>query len=127
MTNLFKCLCFAAILLLAWEISAIGQSQPNIKVDPTHWWTQMKNPKLQLLISGPNVAKEFTGVSVNYPGVEVVGNRVFENPNYIAVDLMINSRATPGKFQLEFEGNPAVKRLSYEIKARSPDNGRTRI
>jgi neopullulanase len=111
MRNLFRMLSLAAGLLIAGTLAASAQS--NVKIYPTHWWTGMKNPKLQLLIYGPNVAKGVTGVSINYTGVEVVGNRVFENPNYLAVDITINNRAVPGKFNLELEGNPATKRLSY--------------
>jgi neopullulanase len=125
MKNLSKAFCFAAIFTFAGNLTTLAQS--NVKIYPTHWWTGMKNPKLQLLIYGANVAKGVTGVSVHYPGVEVVGNRLFENPNYLAVDLVINSRAVPGKLTLEFEGNASTKRLSYELKARSPENGRSRI
>lgn len=125
MKNSFKSLLLAAIILIAGNLCVVAQS--DIKVYPTHWWTGMKNPKLQLLFYGPNLAKGITGVSTNYTGVEVVGNRVFENPNYLAVDLSINSRAVPGKVVLEFEGNAAVKRFTYELKQRSPENGRTRI
>lgn len=87
----------------------------------------MKNPKLQLLFYGPGIARGITGVSTSYPGVEVVGNRAFENPNYFAVDLIIHTRAVPGRLTLEFSGNTSMKRFSYELRARSPDNGRTRI
>jgi glycosidase len=125
MKNSFKTLLFAGIFTIAGSIAAFCQS--NVKVYPTHWWVGMKNPKLQLLVYAPNVASGITGVSTNSQGVEVVGHRVFENPNYLAIDLVINSRATAGKVLLEFEGNPSTKQLSYELKARSPDNGRTRI
>lgn len=125
MKNSFKTLLFAAIFTIAGSIAAFCQS--NVKVYPTHWWVGMKNPKLQLLVYAPNVARGITGVTTNAPGVEVVGHRVFENPNYLAIDLLIHGRATAGKVLLEFEGNPSTKQFSYELKARSPDNGRTRI
>lgn len=125
MRNLFKACFLAAFFFIVSIFSAIAQT--NVKIYPTHWWTGMKNPKLQLLIYGPNVGKGVSGVSVNYTGVEVVGNRVFENPNYLAVDLVIHSRAVPGKMTLELEGNAPVKKLTYELKQRSPDNGRSRI
>lgn len=125
MKNSFKIFLFAAILSIAGNLQSFSQS--NVKVYPTNWWVGMKNPKLQLLIYGPNVARGVTGVSTNYQGVEVVGYRAFENPNYLAVDLNFNSKAVPGKMMLEFEGNPSTKQLSYELKARSPDNFRTRI
>jgi neopullulanase len=125
MKNSFKTLLFAGIFTIAGSIAAFCQS--NVKVYPTHWWVGMKNPKLQLLVYAPNVARGITGVTTNSQGVEVVGHRVFENPNYLAIDLLIHGRATAGKVLLEFEGNPSTKQFSYELKARSPDNGRTRI
>jgi len=125
MRNLFKACFVAFIVFCCCALTAICQT--NVKIYPTHWWAGMKNPKLQLLIYGTNVGRGVSGVTVDYPGVEVVGNRVFENPNYLAVDLVIHGRAMPGKMTLELEGNAPVKRLTYELKARSQDNGRTRI
>ena len=59
MKNSFKTLLFAAIFTIAGSIAAFCQS--NVKVYPTHWWVGMKNPKLQLLVYAPNVARGITG------------------------------------------------------------------
>jgi hypothetical protein len=39
------------------------------RVEPAFWWTEMKNPVVQLLIYGKNISQ--STVSLDYPGVVV--------------------------------------------------------
>ncbi|HOF54673.1 MAG TPA: glycoside hydrolase family 13 protein [Prolixibacteraceae bacterium] len=86
------------------------------RVEPAFWWTGMKNPALQLMVHGKDIA--LTRVVVNHPGVLLKSVTAVENPNYLFVDLDLG-KATPGKFDILFqkEGkNLAV--YSYELKER---------
>lgn len=93
---------------------------------PTHWWAGMKNPKLQLMMHGENISR-FTKVTISYPGVKVDKISKVEGKNYLFVDLTIAPTAKPGRFTIKLTGGglPAED-VSYELKARSKDNGKTR-
>lgn len=93
---------------------------------PTHWWTGMKNNKLQLMMHGENIS-QFTKVSIGYPGVKVEKISRVEGKNYLFVDLTIAPTTKPGRFTIKLTGGglPAED-VSYELKARHKENGKTR-
>jgi glycosidase len=88
------------------------------KVEPAFWWTGMKNPKVQLLVHGQNIA--VSNVSLKYPGVKLAAVHKVENSNYLFVDLEIAPSARPGKFPISFK-KAGEKDLvySYELKLRN--------
>lgn len=103
------------------------------RVEPLHWWTNMADPRLEVLIYDRKVA-EFTEVSVAYPGVSVEYVRRLENPNYLFVGLYIAPGTSPGSFELNLasrvralnnqavgesgsQGVGATKTMRYELKA----------
>lgn len=95
-------------------------------VYPTHWWVGMKNPKLQLILHGSN-AGLFNKVTINYPGVKVDKVTKVESKNYLIVDITIAATAKAGKFKIVMSGGvPGSEDVSYELKARSNQNGKTR-
>ena len=67
------------------------------------WFSGMKNPKLQLLVHGDNIAA--STISLTYPGVKLVKVNKVENPNYLFVDLEISASAKAGKFPINFSAN----------------------
>jgi len=96
-------------------------------VYPTHWWVGMKNNNLQLILHGENAAM-FTKVTINYPGVKIDKITKLESKNYIIADLTILSSAKPGKFKIILSGGGlANEDVSYELKARSNQDGISRI
>jgi glycosidase len=117
-----KKLLFIAAILLAVNSFAIDYYNTY----PTHWWTGMKNSKLQLMMHGENIGS-FVKVAVNYPGVKVEKITRAENKNYLFVDLTIAAAAKPGKFKIILSGGGLpVEEVSYELKARNKQNGKTR-
>lgn len=117
-----KKLLFIAAILLAVNSFAIDYYNTY----PTHWWTGMKNSKLQLMMHGENIGS-FVKVAVNYPGVKVDKITRAESKNYLFVDLTIAVAAKPGKFKIILSGGGLpVEEVSYELKARSKQNGKTR-
>ena len=111
------------ITLVFLSISSIvAMSQDAPTVYPTHWWVNMKNPKLQLLIHGDGTGV-LGKVQLNYPGVKVENVHRFDNKNYLAVDLIISPAAKAGSFKINVkrEGKPLV--INYELKTRRPGNG----
>jgi neopullulanase len=90
---------------------------------PTHWWTGMKNNKLQLLLYGETIAA-YKNVAITYPGVKITKTTRFENKNYIAVDLVIAASTKPGRFKIVLSGGlPQPEEISYELKPRRKGNG----
>lgn len=61
---------------------------------------------------------------INYPGVTV--NKLFQpaNKHYLFVDLTVTAAARPGRLQVHV---PGVGSVPFELKARSTQNGKTRI
>jgi glycosidase len=96
-------------------------------VYPTHWWTGMKNNKLQLMLVGENIGR-YEKISIKYPGITVVKISKVANVNYLFADLIISSQAKPGKFEIILSGGGlAAEDVGYELKPRSKENGKTRI
>jgi len=104
------------VLLLSGKIFA---QLPDLeRVEPAFWWTGMKNPKLQLLVHGKNIAAR--QVIFNYPGVKLQKVNKVENPNYLFLDLEISAAAQPGAFMIGFS-SAGQKNLQfkYELKPRN--------
>ncbi|MFZ9387347.1 MAG: alpha-amylase family glycosyl hydrolase [Chitinophagaceae bacterium] len=112
------------VLLLSLTVQAIGADL--FKVYPTHWWTGMKNPNLQLMVHGESFGF-YTQASITYPGVKVTKIQKADSPNYLFINITIGAATRPGKFRIRLSGGglPAQD-MEYELKQRSSLNGQTR-
>lgn len=87
------------------------------RVEPMFWWAGMKNPNLQLMVHGENIAD--AKVELTYPGVTLTSVTRVENPNYLFIDLKIAPEAQPGTFAISFlSKKKTVASYLYELKAR---------
>ena len=114
-----------AILLMCLAGFVFSQT-----VYPTHWWTGMKNSKLQLMIhSDKNIAVDKLVFQSSSPDVKVIKVNKVENRHYLFVDLEIARNAKPQTVKFSFGGIVAGEwtHLNYELKARSNENGKTRV
>ena len=76
-----------------------------------------ENPKLQLLIWGPEIQKY--KIAISYPGVEMKFVHFLDNKNFYAVDLELSEDVKPGKFDIKLLMYDEVKfTYSYELKQR---------
>lgn len=104
-------------------------AQDALKVYPTHWWTGFKETNLQLLVKSPGIGG--TGVrkaSISYPGVVVKSVEPMEGANYLIINLTLLPQAKPGKFKVTVKNADAsIASFEYELKARSKENGKTRV
>lgn len=123
MLKMKKSFLFVGILLISMQLWA------NPKVYPTHWYVGMKDPSLQILLRGENIADGVTGITTNYPGVTVNKVHFFGNKNYIAVDLTIAAGAKAGVigFQVQNTQKKGFRQFKYELKNKNAQNGRSRI
>ena len=106
------------LLMSATTLNAARAPKMSVqRVDPTCWYAGMKNPMLQLMMSGPGIAA-VTDVSTSYPGVSVDSVVRLDSPNYLLVYLNLRD-AQPGTMQLTLK--PAKGKtltLSYELRRR---------
>ncbi len=112
-------------------ISFAAYTQDEINVYPTHWWTGMKNNKLQLMIhsTNNNIAVDKLVLRSSSNDVKVVKVHKLPNRHYIIADLEILKAAKPQKVKFSFGGIIPNEWASfeYELKPRSKENGKTRI
>ncbi len=109
-----KRLLVACLALFAIQLEA----QKLDQVEPPFWWAGMKNPKLQLMVHGENIAD--TKPELNYPGVEVKAVTSLQSPNYLFIDLELAPGIEPGSFDISFRQRGKTKATySYELKERA--------
>ena len=90
-------------------------SAPHIqRIDPPCWYAGMANPRLQLLVCGPNVAA-ISGVATRYPGAVVEQVVRLDSPNYLFVYLDL-SDASPGVMTLLLDD----REVRYTLHPRQP-------
>ncbi|MDL2222461.1 glycoside hydrolase family 13 protein [Parabacteroides sp. OttesenSCG-928-N08] len=103
-------------LCLLW-IAGMAMAQ-QVKVDPTFWWSGMKNSELQLMIQGKDIANY--RATITYPGVTLLSAVTLESPNYQILYLDI-ADARPGNFDILFTNGKKKFSYSYELKERRAD------
>lgn len=108
-----------AILLITVSTAQLyaKKQQPWIqRLEPTFWWTDMKNPDLQLTIYGQGInTAEF---SINYPGISIERKQLTDNPNFVFLYLKIAKETKAGKFNIEIKKSKQKQIQIYELKAR---------
>jgi len=115
----------ALIAFLLLQVSLCAQD-----IYPAHWWTGMKNNKLQLMIhSDKDIAVDKLVVQSSSTGVKVLKVHRLQNRHYIFVDLEIAKNAKPQKVKFAFGGiiRSEWSSVDFELKARSRENGKSRI
>lgn len=114
------------VFIFFFSVSLFLQSmgQGPLQVYPTHWWTGMKESKLQLLIrSEKDIAGNKQVVRSSSGDVKVVKVQSTENKHYLFVDILISKNARPQKVKFTFGENS----FDYEIKSRNKEDGKTRV
>lgn len=108
-----------AILLITVSTAQLyaKKQQPWIqRLEPTFWWTEMKNTDLQLTIYGQGISTaEF---SINYPGINIERKQLTDNPNFVFLYLKIANETKAGKFNIEIKKGKQKQIQIYELKAR---------
>lgn len=94
------------LTLLAVLGQALAQDIQIQKVQPSNWWTGMKNPNVEVLIYGKNIAE--CTVKLDYAGVVLQNTEKVENPNYLFLKLYIAPDAKPGKLNFELSKERVV-------------------
>ena len=101
---------------LALTMAAAPKKGTITRIDPTNWFVGLKNPKLQLMVYGPNIAA-VKNVTTDYAGVTIEDVVRLDSPNYLLVYLDL-SGAQPGMMTLKFD----KQKYTYQLKAREMGN-----
>lgn len=103
------------VFLFSWGGGQNARAMEIKKVAPFFWWAGMKNPELQILLYGEDLA--LSDVSVSGEGIylkEVVRQ---ENPNYLLLYLDL-SEAKGQTFQILLKNGKKKLQVPYELKSR---------
>ena len=110
------------VLLFCLSLSA--KAVEITRMEPAFWWVGMKNPELQILVYGKDIA--CSEVQFEYPGVRLKEIVRVDNPNYLFIYLEIGKNAKPGMLTFTFvETRHATSLLTktYELKPRATTPG----
>lgn len=91
-------------------------------VNPTFWWTGMKNKNLQIMIHGKDIANAH--IKVSYPGVKFERKVTVSNPDYVFLYLDITKKTKPGKMPIVFTKNGKKYTYEYQLRKQKPRKGR---
>ena len=100
-----------SLLLLCFAMHVVplmGQSLSVDRVEPLNWWVGMKDPRLQILLHGADIAD--ARVTIRYPGVQIDKVSKVENPNYLFIDLTIAPDCRAGTFDILLEKEMMIRR-----------------
>ncbi|MET3129451.1 glycosidase [Arcicella rosea] len=97
-----------SIIFTCLLTSLFAQTPSVQRINPSNWWVGMKNPKLQLLVYGKNIAG--SDVKINYQGVTLEKVNQVENPNYLFLDLNIAPNTQAGQMLIELSKTIKVQK-----------------
>ena len=101
-------------LLLGLQIDAEAQIK---RIDPPHWWINMHDDELQLMIHGDQVGSYEVSFQED-DGVRLLGVHRAKSLNYLFVDLRVTAQQ-PKTITLILEKDGSRVEQSYELKART--------
>jgi glycosidase len=108
-----KWMCSGVLSL--WALCLFAQID---RIEPMNWWVGMKNPELQLMISGKNIGE--TTPSLVYPGVSIKAVHRGDSKNYLFVDLVIAASTKAGSFKINFKkAGQATQTYTYSLLLRN--------
>jgi glycosidase len=110
---------FAALgLALPMLAAHASPARPIDHVEPPFWWTGMHDKHLQLMVHGEGIGD--LDPALSHAGVRIANVEHAPNHNYLFIDLVIDSGAAPGAFDITFKGAGRATHYTYRLLAREP-------
>lgn len=103
------------VFLFSWGGGQTAQAMEIKKVAPSFWWAGMKNPELQILLYGEDLA--LSDVTVSGEGIYLKETVRQDNPNYLLLYLDL-SEAKAQTFQILLKNGKKKLQIPYELKSR---------
>lgn len=110
-----KIISTAAIL-----VAALSFAQKTLdRIEPAFWWKGMKNPELQILVYGKNIAEKTVELS---DGIQIKNVEKVDNPNYVFIT--VNTTEIPvSSFEIRVKNRQKQEAAyRYELKNRLPNS-----
>lgn len=118
-----KLLTIMILLIIAFGSKAVsievkkGAANPIQRVEPMNWWVGMKNPSVQVMVYGKDIASYRP--EIDYPGVRIEKVVTTTNPNYQFIYLHIAPDTRPGDMAIAFKkGKKTAFTWNYPLLAR---------
>ena len=86
------------------------------KIEPPHWWINMNNDTLHLIIYGSELTN--IDVSLNKKDIKILDIREVKSSNYLFLDLLISKDTKPEKFEITLKNKKKKTTIEYELKSR---------
>lgn len=103
------------VFLFSWGGGQTARAMEIKKVAPSFWWVGMKNPELQILLYGEDLA--LSDVTVSGEGIYLKETVRQDNPNYLLLYLDL-SEAKAQTFQILLKNGKKKLQIPYELKSR---------
>lgn len=120
MKLLSRCSLLLLAALVLGSSPAWAQNSEIERVEPLHWWTDMQNPELQIMLYGEDLGH--LDPEINYEGVEITRIQPVENDNYLFLYLHISDEAEPGSFDI-IMSDDGDEQLTQSYKLKERDKG----
>jgi glycosidase len=108
-----KILSFPVIIMVITAFSSFATAQKIDRIEPPSWFTGMKETALQLMVYGKEIGS--FNVTTDYPGVKVTSLVKTDNPNYLFINLDIDSQVAPGDIRLTFSSGKLKLTHNYPL------------
>ena len=99
----------AILMANVLTMNAAKQKVTVDRIDPTDWYVGMKNPSLQLMVYGKNIAS-VEEVTTDYPGAVIDSVVRLDSPNYLLVYLNLR-KAQAGTMTLQFKVQSSLTKV----------------
>ena len=111
-------LCFALLLLG----SVASYAQDIQRMEPPFWYVGMKDPSLQVMFYGKDIAKSEVSLA-KYSGVKLRSVEKTDNPNYLFLYLEIGPKAKPGDLKFTFKSGSSKVEKTLPLRPRNKAKG----
>ncbi len=88
-------------------------------VEPPSWWLGMPSDTLDILIHQEDISANKTKIQTHGSGVILNSVINFENPNYIALQVVISNDAQPQTFKIKSKGNAGAFTYNFVLNNRT--------
>lgn len=109
-------------LFLGLSISSFAQKKLIERIEPMHWWADMHNPELQIMIYGKDVS--LYTATTSYEGFTIRKQIKGDSPNYLFVYAELDANIKPGEVDFILKNGKKSEKFQYELKARIGSEGR---
>lgn len=113
---------FLAVIICALCMCGSMAALTVERMDPPFWYTGMKNPEVQVMLYGKDIASADFSLR-NYPGVTVKEVAKVTNPNYLFLYLDVADNAKPGTLTFDLKDGQTTTTRTFELRPRNTKTG----